>query len=319
MQYKVLIVGLGQIGMGYDEEKDCDRFLLTHAQSFSANKAFKVIGGVDPDIGKRLRFSKKYSVESFEKIEDVTADADLVVVSCPTSLHCSSIISVFKKFSPKILLCEKPISNSLNEAEKILDLCQSKGSRLLVNYFRRSEIGSSNILRLLETGEIKGPFRGQAWYSKGLFNSASHFIDLLRFWFGEVESFKKIKEGRRWKDNDPEPDFVLSFKTGEVLFSSLPEENFFHNSIQLFFANGLLSYEWGGSVITWQKTEQNDRFTSYRTLSRNMCQIKTDFDKIQGQVVAEIEKVLEGKPANLSEGLEAFKTLKLCVNIGEKQ
>ena len=55
MILKVLIVGLGNIGLLYDLNK---RMQLTHASAFFKNKSFKIIGGVDKSK-KILRIFKK--------------------------------------------------------------------------------------------------------------------------------------------------------------------------------------------------------------------------------------------------------------------
>ena len=54
--YSALIVGLGQIGMGYDLSLAPDQFVYSHARALSLNPEFKLVGGVDPDRAKRRDF-----------------------------------------------------------------------------------------------------------------------------------------------------------------------------------------------------------------------------------------------------------------------
>ena len=57
---KVLIIGLGNIGMLYDLNFQSKDKILTHCKSFYLNKKFKLVGGVD--IKKEIRdlFEKHY-------------------------------------------------------------------------------------------------------------------------------------------------------------------------------------------------------------------------------------------------------------------
>ena len=58
--HKVLIVGLGSIGMNYDLNDKSGKKILTHANAFSNNDYFTLIGGVDLKEESRKTFNKRY-------------------------------------------------------------------------------------------------------------------------------------------------------------------------------------------------------------------------------------------------------------------
>jgi hypothetical protein len=104
---------------------------------------------------------------------------------------------------------------------------------LAVNYMRRFEPGAASLKKRIESGEFGSIFKGVAWYSKGIMNNGSHFIDLLRFWLGEVTGVDVIRPGRLWNGTDPEPDVCLHFNQPPCI--SLPaRKSIFHGGIDLF-------------------------------------------------------------------------------------
>ena len=52
-----LLIGLGQIGMGYDLLLD-DQFILTHAKAISLHKDFNLVAAVDTSNELRKKFTQ---------------------------------------------------------------------------------------------------------------------------------------------------------------------------------------------------------------------------------------------------------------------
>ena len=66
MKNKVLIVGLGQIGLQYDLHLAQDSFTYTHSRAFSKHKDFDLIAAVDNNKKQRDEFSQKYSLPAYD-------------------------------------------------------------------------------------------------------------------------------------------------------------------------------------------------------------------------------------------------------------
>jgi predicted dehydrogenase len=320
MSNRVLILGLGQIGMGYDLNLPRES-ILSHARAFDAHSDFKLVGAVDPDTQKRVLFESHYSLPAFEDISKalLAVQPTIIVVATPTDSHAAAFDEIFSQFKPKIILCEKPLANNLDQAKKIVQLCDENSCQLFVNYFRRSEIGTDEVLKMLKCNFIQTPIEGHAWYTKGLYNSASHLVNLLQLWLGDIVGFEVFKIGRLWNQVDPEPDFLIKFKRGNIRFSGLKDENFFHNSIELIAPNGRLRYEQSGALITWQTASASATFSGYKTLEQNEKTIETDFNRIQWQVVDELSKSIRGLSSRLCTGHNALSTLEICIKIGESK
>ena len=315
LKYSVLIIGLGNIGMRYDYDNFSKEIILTHAKSFYINENFNLIGGVDLKEKNIKEFKKKYISSGFSEIKEAMINLcpDIVIISSPTNKHFENIKEVFKYHSPKVIICEKPLSYEINESKKILELCKSKNSKLFINYFRRVLPGNLKILSLINSKEIRTPFQGTCTYSKGLFNSASHFINLFEFLFGKVKNIKLIKKNKSL--SDPEPDFEIGFDEGNIIFISNKNSNIFLNSAELIMQNGKLNFENGGEDILWKPIIDDKRFSGYKVLSQQPQIIKNDFDRIQFYFTEQLNLAVRGQENFLCNNKEAFDTQKVLHQI----
>lgn len=313
----VLIIGLGNISVGYDLIDDFS--VLTHARAFSEDLRFKLVGGVDLSPRKRARFEKIYQLPSFHEINTAvsTLKPNLIVVATPTDSHLATIISIFESGTPEAILCEKPLSYKLNEAISIVELCETKECRLYVNFFRRVEPGIDKVRRRIKDGRIASPIKGVVWYSKGVANSGSHFIDILQNMFGKVSEIQLINVGRYFEKVDPEPDFQLNFEKGKVIFLASSSENFFFNEFKIVTPNGILRYEMGGSKIYWQGITNDVLFETYKTPDRQLKNLSGDFSRIQKYVAQALFQELSGDKTELCTGREALETQKILTKIQE--
>lgn len=313
----VLIIGLGNVGVGYDVIQTSSNKILSHARAFSLHPRFCLAGGVDTNENQRLRFEDGYGVRAYNDLSFAMNELspDIVIVATPTELHLKTVKAVFNAGRPRALLCEKPLAYELGEAEEILRICDQYNCALYVNFFRRAEPGVAEIRARLADAQIDKPVTGVVWYSKGLFNSAGHFIDLLQDLIGDVKTLRLLRKNQLQQDKDPEPDVEIIFSGGRVIFLATQEKRFFHNTLELIAPNGRLRYEFGGAKIIWQGLENDNRFSSYVRLSEQSETILTDFDRIQWHVVEQLAVALAGRPALICNGVEALKTQKILNRI----
>ena len=197
MTFNVLIVGLGQIGMGYDLNLDSKKYVYSHASAFDQHEGFNLIGGVDTDSELCKVFEGKYGGKIYsDTIEALREnEPDIVVIATSTESHKQILQDVIEYSQPKVILCEKPLSYSLKEANEIHELCKDNNIKLFVNYIRNSDPNVIEIHRKINSGEYAGYAKGVVWYSKGLVHNGSHFINLMDYWFGKCLDVKVINKG----------------------------------------------------------------------------------------------------------------------------
>lgn len=317
MKYKVLLIGLGQVGMGYDFDTTDSGVVSTHAKAFSSHPHFELSGGIDPDATACARFRQRYGGWADADLAEGlrTVNPDVVVVAAPTLHHADVVQLALRYARPKLILCEKPLAYSLEAARMIVAACREADCLLYVNYLRRVEQGVLEVKRRLENGTIATPLKGLVWYSKGLLHNGSHFSNLLEFWLGPVEKFSVINAGRRWGEEDFEPDVQVKYMAGDVTFLAAREEHFSHLEIQLVAPNGCLRYEQGGAKILWQAVGQDPDFPEYTVLSLPGENIATNSARLQWLVTDQVSASLRGQTSSLCNGEDALLTLESLLKI----
>ncbi len=316
----VLIIGLGQIGMEYDFNISDSKIVYSHSRAFTKHPNFEILGAVDSSISKCNIFSEKYLKPSYSTISEALCklNPDVIVIAAPTKYHKSILFEIIEHSLPEAILCEKPLSYSIEEASQMLELCELKGVKLFVNYIRRSDPGAINIRNLIHSGVIGNKFKGIAWYSKGFIHNGSHFFNLLEYWLGPCQDFSIISPGRLWQDYDPEPDVYVEFEKGAIAFMSAKEESFSHYSIELISDNGRIRYEKGGELILLEKTKTDPNFPDYTVLSGLPEIISNNMECYQFNVAEQLFQALSNNEASICTGIVAYETMKQVINITNK-
>lgn len=314
MSEKCLIIGLGQIGMGYDLGLDPAEVVYSHARAFSLHSAFELVAAVDPSAKQRALFERHYGLLAYADLENAQA-AGVVVIASPTAEHSRVLNAVLAHSKPQVILCEKPLAYDLAEAHKMVEACEAAGVKLFVNYMRRVDLGAIEVKRRIESTAIAAPIKGYAWYSKGFLHNGSHFFNLLEFWLGAFVKAKMLDTGRLWDNQDPEPDVQVEFERGKVVFQAAWEESFSHYTIELLSPSGRLRYEQGGEYIAWQSTHPDPKLSGYKILQTVPEMIANGMNRYQWHVADQLADALADKPHNLCTGRQALATLEAMQQI----
>lgn len=315
MSYKALVVGLGQIGMGYDIDADPAIRIATLARAFSVHPEYELVGGVDSDATRRELLRTRYALPAFADIDAAIKEArpEVVAIAVPTSVHYQVFFQLMQLGKFKAILCEKPLAYNLAEATEMVGLASNAGIPLFTNYMRRCDSAVMEVRRRIASKEIAGPIKGICWYSKGLFNNGSHFVNLFQYWLGEVMNFQIIDSGRLWEGCDPEPDVKIEFELGVVFFHAAREENFSHHSVELIAANGRLRYEHG--LISWQPTVTDSNNAGYIVLNPNAELIRSDTPRLQWAVADQMVRYLSGEETSICTGSQGLSTMQVLNRI----
>jgi predicted dehydrogenase len=315
VRFKVLIIGLGQIGMGYDIDVSPTELLVTHASSFAQSDDFEIVAGIDSDQDKLERFSQRYGCPAYTTLRELPDQSiDVVVIAVPAQYHLEVCDEVLDRLQPLAVLCEKPFTENSAEAFRVAEKASQKQIQLYVNYMRLCDPAVLMLKKQISSGEIVAPFKGMVWYSKGLFNSASHFVNLLQFWFGDVTAIETLSSVIH-RDEDGSPSFILKFCQAEIVFMGLDERNFFYNSLELFSANGRVLYQGGGKVVSRFGIDGNSLFSGHKTLSSKGELYPDSFDFLQKNVADSLANALVSKPSSICGAEAAIKTLEVLEQV----
>ena len=146
---KALLLGLGQIGCGYDldqpfqPDQACSGAVTwTHARALACHPQVELVAAVDPSAQARERFSVVYACPAFADLEAYcqgpgSQELDLVVVAVPPALQPSLVDQLLARCSPRMLLLEKPVAINVGRLSACVRPATDTNLVVAVNYIRR--------------------------------------------------------------------------------------------------------------------------------------------------------------------------------------
>jgi len=151
---KAAIIGLGRIASILEEdtlrEKPC-----THAGAISANEDCELAASFDIDEERRKLFSKKWNVPVFDNAEEMLAACKpqiLVIATHPDSHY--EYCSLAAKMNVPVVICEKPLADSISKARKIAALSKKGKPVIITNHERRYSQDYIRAKEILEEGKL---------------------------------------------------------------------------------------------------------------------------------------------------------------------
>ena len=136
----ISIVGTGLMG-------------LQHIKAISKSKKANLHSIVDiSDNAKKL--SNKYKIPLYSDVTSLlkSNQLDAVIVATPNQLHEKHTISFLKKKIPVLL--EKPISDNIKSAKKIIISSKKNKTPLLIGYHRRHNAIVSKVKTIIRSGKL---------------------------------------------------------------------------------------------------------------------------------------------------------------------
>lgn len=119
---RAAVIGVGYLG----------RF---HAQKFQTNPDVDLVGVVDTDLARAEEIASEVECKAFTNYQDVLPLVDLVSIVVPTQYHFAVAQDCFN--ADCHVLLEKPITQTVEEAESLIQLADSKGLVFQVGHLER--------------------------------------------------------------------------------------------------------------------------------------------------------------------------------------
>jgi len=122
---KVGVVGAGHLGQH-------------HLRIYSELPEAELIGIYDIDLTKAKEKSEEFKTTYFKKLDDLLEKSEAVSLVVPTSFHFSVAEEIIK--NGVNLLIEKPITQTVNQAEKLIQMAKGKNLTLQVGVPRGIDV-----------------------------------------------------------------------------------------------------------------------------------------------------------------------------------
>jgi len=120
-------VRVGIIGVGY--------LGTQHARILSYLEEAELKGVADVDFKKAVQIGNRHGVNYYQKYQDMLDEIDAAIVATPTSEHFSISKQLLRE--GKSVLVEKPITETVEQGEKLVALAKKDGLILQVGHLER--------------------------------------------------------------------------------------------------------------------------------------------------------------------------------------
>jgi scyllo-inositol 2-dehydrogenase (NAD+) len=183
-------LNIGVIGAG--------RLGYHHASNIMKSKGANLIAVSDAAKESLDRAVRDFDVKGYVSYKDLIADPEVkaLVVATPTQTHYEILTEAIKSGKP--IFCEKPITYTLDEAEKIVEAVKKNNIFLQIGFMRRFDPGHMAAKKMIVSGECgnpiyihdcqrdpNGPAKEYVPMSGGLFvDMGIHDLDVARWLMG---------------------------------------------------------------------------------------------------------------------------------------
>lgn len=165
-------------------------------------------------------------------------DLDAAIISTPNHLHAPMSLDCME--AGLHVLVEKPMCNTMEDANAIVDLAEKKGRKMYVGYNYRWKPEYQKIKEILDGGQlgrlqyancVVKTWRAESYYAHAgwrtkwatqgggvLMNQATHHLDSLSWWMGEAQTVIGCIENL-YHDMEVEDTgtAIIKFKSGATL------------------------------------------------------------------------------------------------------
>lgn len=303
--YTITIIGLGNIGLLYDINKDkSSKEFLTHTRSAFYHKNFEIKYLIDKDP-KKLELARKRYGNQIEYKTELGLDylpTDVIVLSSTPSVNAYYLNRLKSIDLIKMFLIEKPF---LIQNEEIANYKKIEKKSYL-NYYRKSLPFFKNLKKEIEKKSFGNLITINVYYSKGLSNNGSHLIDLINYFFGpnyDLDSIKIINFKNDFSTHDKSVSFCVNYNYNKnsvpVIFNSLDERKFSLIELDLFFDKQRFRIFDFGDKIEISDVCQDKVFAGYKNLMPYKL-VESDLKSYGIHVYDTIANVINGDELNNS-------------------
>lgn len=204
----------------------------THGSSLMRIPSANIVGIVDPNKERAEILASTVGATAYEHLEDCVDGADVVYILTPPSTHRELALKAIE--AGKHVVCEKPISISLDDAEAMVQAAEQADVKLMIAFNNRFRTGFNRLKEMVHAGTLgtlvnmwsqrigPGIPQGYNWRTDpqlmcGMsIEFLSHDIDLIRWIAGEIVDVRAniVVSNPDLRDFDDNAHVVLTLSNG---------------------------------------------------------------------------------------------------------
>lgn len=247
--FNALLIGCGNIGALYDLETDQ---ITTHAKAYAVNPDFKLTV-FDTNKELELKVANTYHADTITALTpEHLASFDCVSICSPTATHAELLSGAIHARVP-VIICEKPVSNDVEELLILKSKYKEGQSNVIVNYFRRFQPAfadlKNRVRQILQNEQLTNV---AIRYQRGFINNASHAFDLIQFLTDKPLLLSQVQTTLPIYDHFPgDPTLTLTGIWGNtaLVVHGLGNVQFSHFEIDLYFETHKILINNAGKTI----------------------------------------------------------------------
>jgi predicted dehydrogenase len=240
-----------------------------------------------------------------------THSPDIAIVATPPSTH-REIIEQLVRNHISMIVCEKPITHSLDDARLLLNIVQD--STCVVNYQRRFFPLIQSVRERIEKQSLGKIQTITGRYSNGLYNNGGHLINTIQYMLGENMSVVSAQRDTI-NTNHPVGDFnaTVLFRSQSsipIVLQSFDQRCYGMNDIDIYCEKGMIGICNFGYEIRETSIEPS-LFAGVSQLAYEHARVQTDIRSMVADSLQHCIEVYEGKTTNRNSIASALETLEI--------
>jgi UDP-N-acetylglucosamine 3-dehydrogenase len=182
---------VGVIGCGDNSKK---RDAMGYAMAWEHGNAYEklpeqceVVSCADISEKNAKAYADRFGAKTiYSDYKEMLAKEGLDIVSICTWMHLHAEMAIAAvEAGVKAIHCEKPMATTWGDAKRMTQVCKDRGVQLTFNHQRRFGAPFVMAKEMLKTGEI-GELKILQYGCGNLFDTGTHFIDMLSFFNDEI-------------------------------------------------------------------------------------------------------------------------------------
>ncbi len=305
-------IKVGVVGVGY--------FGQFHAEKYAKIEGVELVGVVDINSSRARDIAKRYRTQPFDHHVDLFNKVQAVSIAAPTSFHYSMAKDFFLKGIDVLL--EKPISNTLGEADELIRLAASKGLIFQVGHLERFNGALSGLMGrvqhpwFIESYRL-GPFSGRGADVDVVLDLMVHDIDiLLSLMQSKVRQFQAVGIPILTHTSDM-ANVRIEFENGctaSLTASRVSDEKI--RKTRIFQRDGIFTIDYLSQTLSLSKRGVPlDEGQISQMVTEEIPVQKTDL--LEAEIHSFLQSVRDRKSARVS-GLDGKRALELALQIVQK-
>jgi len=313
---KVGVIGVGNMGRH-------------HVKSYAALKHIcELVGIYDIDKEKSEDISRGYGIEEFQSPEELMDNVDAISIVTPTTTHYEIARKALEKGLD--VLIEKPITSTVEEAQKLLKLAKRKERILQVGHIERFNPAVMELPKILRGQRIiavsmdrMGPFDPRIEDTDVVQDLMIHDIDIMRsILTQEVKEMQSF--GRVVRSSNGHVDFaVANLFLEDNIIVSLTASRVTNKKVRRLTITTMAAYielDYLERRITISHKggyASLDHFSEYHQENKVERVFSSDEEPLRNQLAHFIGCIKEGTKPIIT-GNDGLEALKISMNIQKK-